>query len=272
MTPELHTTCAARHLDIASVTVCSVTERDVVELAERAWADGSGGWVVTANTDILRLANQDEEIRRLIGRATLVVADGMPLVWASRIAGDGLPQRVTGSSLIFSLCRAAAVQRRRVFFLGGAPDVPHRAAERLQKLYPGFAVAGVDSPPMGFENNVELVALLVQKVATARPDLVMVGLGFPKQENLIERLIQAHPSAFYVGCGAAIPIAAEMVSRAPATVQRIGLEWLYRLLQEPQRLAGRYLYDAFFACSLLLTTLRSRLRSARDPSAGGRLQ
>ncbi|GAA4556753.1 WecB/TagA/CpsF family glycosyltransferase [Pseudonocardia xishanensis] len=262
MTAPPHTLCEARHVRIAGVEICSVTEEGVVDLARRAWALGKGCRVVTANTDILRLAARDPVARALVDRATAVVADGMPLVWASRILGDPLPERVTGSSLIFSLSELAAAEGRSVFVLGGAPGVPELAADRLRERYPALRVVGAESPAFGFDGDPAAVADVVRGVREAAPDLVFVGMGFPRQEVLIEALVEAHPRAFYIGCGAAIPMAAGVVDRAPAVLQQSGLEWAYRLLREPGRLSRRYLRnDLVFALGLLATTSVQRARA-----------
>jgi len=262
MTGPLHTLCGAHHVRLAGVEICSLTEREVVELAERTWAQGTGCRVVTANTDILQLAARDPVARALVDAATAVVADGMPLVWASRILGDPLPERVTGSSLIFSLSEAAAAADRGVYVLGGAPGVPEQAAQRLRALYPALRVVGTESPAFGFDDDPVAVADVVERVRRAAPDLVFVGMGFPRQEVLIESLVAAHPHAFYIGCGAAIPMAAGVLDRAPVLLQRAGLEWVYRLVREPGRLARRYLRnDLVFAIGLILSTSWRRGRS-----------
>ncbi|WP_181779590.1 WecB/TagA/CpsF family glycosyltransferase [Pseudonocardia pini] len=268
MTAPPHTLCAAHHVRIAGIEVCSVTEAEVADLARRAWAQGSGCQVVTANTDILRHAARDPAAKALVDRATAVVADGMPLIWASRILGDPLPERVTGSSLIFSLSEAAAAEGRTVYVLGGAPGVPEKAAERLRERCPGLQVAGTDSPPFGFDADPAAVAAVVERVRASCADMVFVGMGFPRQEQLIERLVEAHPQAFYLGCGAAVPMAAGVVDRAPGLLQRSGLEWLYRLLREPGRLARRYLRnDLVFALGLMVSTSRIRVTTRGGSAA-----
>ena len=139
---------------------------------------------------------------------SLVVADGMPLVWAARAGGQVLPERVTGSALVLSLSAAAAADGRSVFILGGAAGVPDKAAEALRLRSPDLRVVGTDSPPFGFDRTAEGVRQAVAAVVAAAPDLVLVGLGFPKQEKLIEQLRRAWPNAWYLACGGGIPMAA----------------------------------------------------------------
>jgi N-acetylglucosaminyldiphosphoundecaprenol N-acetyl-beta-D-mannosaminyltransferase len=139
-----------------------------------------------------------------------------------------------------------------VFLLGGAEGVPELAAEKLQVSSPGLRVTGAYSPPFGFDETEDGIQRAVETVAAADPDLVFVGLGFPRQERLIEMLREAHPTAWYLACGAAIPIAAGIFRRASPLARRVGLEWAHRLALEPRRLASRYLRDDLpFAVKLL---------------------
>lgn len=259
---------APRVVRVGAVTLDALTEAGAVDMVRQGWRDSRGGHIVTANVDITRLVARDPEAARLVAAATLVVADGMPLVWASRLQGTALPERVTGASLVPSLCEAAAADGRSVFLLGGDPGVPEQAARTLQARNPGLRIAGTNSPPFGFEHSEIGVSQIVAAVAAAAPDLVFVGLGFPKQEHLIERLREAVPHAWYLGCGAGIAMAAGQFRRAPAHLQRLGLEWIHRLALEPRRLARRYLrHNLPFALGLLAAATRQRLVPSRLPRA-----
>jgi N-acetylglucosaminyldiphosphoundecaprenol N-acetyl-beta-D-mannosaminyltransferase len=186
----------------------------------------------------------------------------MPLVWAARLRGHPLPERVAGGSLIFSLSEAAARQGLSIYLLGGAPGVPQRAGEELSRRYPGLRVVGADSPPLGFDTDPAAIEGVRDRVAAATPDIVYVGLGFPKQERLITSLAPACPRAWFIGCGAAIPYAAKALPRPPAWMRRAGLAWLFRLFNEPRRLFRRYLvHDLPFAIRLLISAAAGRLRS-----------
>jgi N-acetylglucosaminyldiphosphoundecaprenol N-acetyl-beta-D-mannosaminyltransferase len=242
----------------------ALTEQQVVASVLAALGQGQGGWLATLNTDICQGARRDPRLAALLATASLRVPDGMPLLWAARLRGEPLPERVTGASLIFSLSAAAAEQGRRVYLLGAGPGVAERAAVRLGQRYPGLVVAGTDSPPLGFDATPAGIAAVREKVAAADPDLVFVGLGCPKQERLIAQLAPAAPATWFVACGAAIDFAAGQVARAPAWMQRAGLEWLFRLATEPRRLAGRYLVDDLpFAARLLTASAIGRLSRQR---------
>ena len=244
---------------VGAVSVMSVTEAGVAEHVRDAWDRGTGGWIVTVNVDILRAVTRDSRLAALVAEAEVIVADGMPLVWAASMAGAPVPERVTGASLVSTLAEAAAASGRSVYLIGGDPGIPEAAGQALADRFPGLRIAGADSPPFGFEQDPEQVADLVARVSAARPDLVLVGLGFPKQEDLIARLRPALPAAWMLGCGAGIPMAAGQFRRAPVLLQRLGVEWLHRLALEPKRLAHRYLVrDLPFALVLLAQALSVR--------------
>jgi N-acetylglucosaminyldiphosphoundecaprenol N-acetyl-beta-D-mannosaminyltransferase len=247
----------------------ALTESEVIEVVCEAWAAGQGGSIVTVHTDMARAAAREPALTELVATGSLVVADGMPLVWAARAAGNVLPERVAGSSLIFSLSAAAAAEKRSVFLLGGADGVPEKAAQALIARAPGLRIAGTDSPPFGFDQTDEGAQQAIAAVVAAAPDLVFVGLGFPRQERLIERLRKALPSAWYVGCGGGIPMAAGVVRRASPAMQRLGLEWLHRLIMEPRRLARRYLRDDLpFALALLARSAIAGFSRRRQHDTG----
>ena len=221
---------------------------------------GAGGSVLTANIDICCKASRDPASLKLIEQSTVIVPDGMPLIWAALIQGDPFPERITGSSLIFTLSEAAAGSGRSVYLLGGAPGVPEAAKANLERRYPGLKVVGTDSPPFGFENSPSEVSAIRERICQVMPDLIYVGMGFPKQEWLISQLAPSLPSAWFIGCGAAIPFAAGSLVRAPVWMQRSGLEWAHRLFSEPRRLVRRYLLDDVpYAMGMLISSAVSRV-------------
>ena len=258
---------------VAGLDFDALSEEQVVNRIVGDLKDGRGGWVVTPNIDICRRISRDPAAGDLVSRASLVVADGMPLVWAARLRGQPLPERVAGASLIFTLSAAAAVHGKSVYLLGGAPGVPGQAAAELARRSPGLLVAGVDAPPDGFDREPGELAAVRKKLAEARPDIVYVGLGFPKQERVIAALAADLPGAWFIGCGAAIPFAAGALPRAPQRLQRLGLEWAYRLASEPRRLFRRYLIDDLpFALRLIITSAVARRKESPRAAAFRRSQ
>jgi N-acetylglucosaminyldiphosphoundecaprenol N-acetyl-beta-D-mannosaminyltransferase len=224
---------------------------------------GHGGWIVTPNLDILRQFATSAESRELILDATHRVADGLPIVWASRVAGDPVPERVPGSDLVSTLPAAAAEAGLPVFLLGGNPGVAEIACARLVAQHPGLRVA-FHCPPFGFEDDARELERIKHELRRERPALVLVGLGFPKQERLIRLLRAELPSAWFAGVGISLSFLAGDQPRAPRLLQRLGLEWLHRLSHEPRRLFRRYVLEGLpFAARLFAWAVAHRLRGRR---------
>lgn len=220
-----------------------------------------GGVVVTPNLDHLRRCQTDKSFGAFVAEAELVVADGMPLVWASRIQGTPLPQRVAGSDLITSLSAAAAGRGKSIFLLGGSPGTAEGAAQILKRDFPTLRVAGTCCPPMGFEHDPVEYHKLEAQLSAARPDIVFVALGSPKQEQLIERIRQVLPRAWWLGVGVSFSFLTGHVKRAPKWIQSLGIEWVHRLCQEPRRLFKRYLIQGIpFAGLLMIDAAAQRVR------------
>ncbi|MHC5210623.1 MAG: WecB/TagA/CpsF family glycosyltransferase [Planctomycetota bacterium] len=253
-------------IDLDGIRVHAVSEAQCVAHVGDALAAGRGGWIITPNLEHLRMLRSDEPFRACYRAADMVVADGMPLVWAARLQRTPLPERVAGSDLIWSLSGAAGLAGRSVFLLGGDPGTAEECAERLCERDPGLRVAGTLCPAPGFEERPGEIEEITAALVAARPDVVFVGLGAPKQEFLIERLRSSLPSAWWLGVGISFSFVAGRVHRAPPWVRRIGLEWLHRLLQEPRRLAGRYLVRGLPFAAALLT--RAALRGLRARPGG----
>lgn len=237
-----------------------VTEAHAVRTIVDAAAAGSGHWAITANLDHLRRYQCEALAQNLLDEADLVVADGMPLIWASRLAGKPLPERVAGSSMVWSICEAAQANRLSIFMLGGDPGVAARAAEVFRRTFPGLEIACTSRPLMGFDNDAQELRRVESEVIAAAPEIVFVALGFPKQDVLIRMLTKSVPKASLLGVGISLSYVTGDLSRAPTWVCRVGLEWAYRLAQEPtRRLARRYLVDGLpFSIRLMVAAIRGR--------------
>jgi N-acetylglucosaminyldiphosphoundecaprenol N-acetyl-beta-D-mannosaminyltransferase len=188
-----------------------------------------------------------EGLRRAYDDAALVLADGMPLVWASQLLRRRLPERVAGADLVPALLSAAAENGGlRVFLLGAAPGVARRASREVVRRWPAVDVVGHYSPPLGFETDPAEKAAILARIAEARPDVLVVGLGAPKQELWVHAHRHDICASVALCAGAAIDFLAGNKSRAPLWMRTIGLEWLHRLATEPRRLFRRYLRDAWY--------------------------
>jgi N-acetylglucosaminyldiphosphoundecaprenol N-acetyl-beta-D-mannosaminyltransferase len=256
------------HMRLMGAPMAVVTEAHAVQTIVDAAVAGQGHWTITANLDHLRRYHHYPAQRGLIDGADLVVADGMPLIWASRLAGEPLPERVSGSSMVWSICEAADSRRQSVFLLGGDPGVAERAADVFRDRYPGLDIAGTACPPVGFESDEQEIERIRSQVTAAAPRIVFVALGFPKQDLLIRTLRHSLPHSSFLGVGISLSYATGDLSRPPSWICRLGLEWAHRLSQEPTRLlARRYLVDGLpFALRMMTSAARHRVRR-RGPGA-----
>jgi N-acetylglucosaminyldiphosphoundecaprenol N-acetyl-beta-D-mannosaminyltransferase len=226
------------------IDLTPVTLSQAVELLT-GWIrrpDGQCHYVVTPNVDHALLFQARSDLREAYSAASLILADGHPVVWAARLLGKAVPERVPGSDVTPALFAAANPDLRfSVFLLGAAPGVADRAAAALRARYPHVRVAGTCSPPFGFEKSRAEVDRIVRLVTDARPDVLVVGLGAPKQELFVHQNLEklrAIPVALCVG--ATIDFLAGEKRRAPTWMQDTGLEWIHRALSEPKRLMPRY--------------------------------
>jgi N-acetylglucosaminyldiphosphoundecaprenol N-acetyl-beta-D-mannosaminyltransferase len=225
-----------------------------IDAVDRLIARGRPSFFVTANLHYAMLCHRDPQLADLNGRAAFLLADGMPMVWYSRLMKDPLPERVAGADLLLALCRRAAQRGYRVFLLGAAPEVARAAAANLTARYPGLQIVGVQSPPcrpLSEEEQRDLVAQIRQSQA----DLLFVALGQPKGEKWLDEHCQSLGVPACVQIGASLDFVAGRVRRAPRWMQRIGLEWAYRLLGEPGRLAPRYFRNGLFLVEAILGDL-----------------
>lgn len=226
----------------------------LLQAAQRvlALADTSdiGNYVVTPNVDHAVLLHKRPELAEVYTNAALVVADGLPLIWASRWLGRALPERVAGSDLVpmvFKLARRVL----RVYLLGAPPGVAAAAARKIEQQYPNIRVVGVQSPPIGFEKDPTTNDAAARDVAEAAPEILVLGLGAPKQELWAYRERHRLSARVILCAGATIDFLAGSRARAPVWCQQYGLEWAYRALEEPKRLVPRYAEDALIFPQLL---------------------
>jgi N-acetylglucosaminyldiphosphoundecaprenol N-acetyl-beta-D-mannosaminyltransferase len=256
---------------LMGVRLDNLSEQQVTDRVVDEVVSGRGGSLITPNVDVLRKIAKDSELMELSRQADLAVADGMPLIWASRLQRTPLTERVAGSQLIWTICRAAPSRGVTVFLLGGESGVAAEAAAALTREITDLCVVGTQCPPHGFEDDERCMNTILTHLEFARPDVVFCGLGFPKQERLMSILKARFPSMWFIGCGGAITMAAGRVRYAPEWMQRLGLEWLFRLIQEPRRLLSRYLvHDVPFACRLLFASARERwIGSSAGPASSG---
>ena len=239
---------ATRSSDVAPPTAIlgipfdHLTLAEAVRRVEAMIASGQPHYLVTANVDFLVQARQDVELRRILAEADLVLCDGTPLVWISRLLGHPLPERVAGADVAPLLLEAAARKKYRVFFLGGQPEITLQAVQNLQEQHPDLIICGCYSPP--FQSLLEMDhEEILRWIRPARPDVLFVSFGCPKAEKWIAMHYRSLGVPVTIGVGATIDFLAGTKKRAPRWMQRSGSEWIFRLLQEPRRLFRRYMTD-----------------------------
>ncbi len=251
-----------RQVGMLGAYVDCVTAAQAAERTREFIESGVPHQVVTVNIDFLRQAQQDREFMDIINHSALAVADGMPLVWASGWMGDRLPERVAGVELVDHCCRFAASEGYRVFLLGGEEGVPQAAARILEERHPGLQVVGTYSPPVGpfSEDEDHKIVSMIQE---ARPHILLVAFGAPKQDKWIAAHQRQLSVPLAIGVGGVFNFLTGRVKRAPMWMQKHGLEWLYRVSQEPGRLWRRYFVNdlpvvarlAFYALQLRIIGL-----------------
>jgi N-acetylglucosaminyldiphosphoundecaprenol N-acetyl-beta-D-mannosaminyltransferase len=227
-----------------------------------SWLDAPGEgcrYVVTPNVDHTVLLTESAALRDVYADAPLVLADGWPVVLAARLLRKRLPERVAGSDLVPALCEAAQATGRplKLFLLGAMPGVGDRARANIERRWPLVQVTGVYSPPLGFEKGDAENANILRQIADAQPDVLVVGLGAPKQELWVHRHRDAIAAPAALCVGATIDFLAGEKKRAPMWMRRLGLEWLHRAASEPKRLARRYARDAWIFPQLVWREWRS---------------
>jgi N-acetylglucosaminyldiphosphoundecaprenol N-acetyl-beta-D-mannosaminyltransferase len=231
----------ANRLRVGRLPVDVVTRGGALDAIEDMIARGDGGTVFTPNVDHVVLADDDPRFRVAYERVSLSLADGMPIVWVSRVLGQALPERVAGSDLVEPLLRRAEAKGWRIFLFGGAPGVAEIARERLLERMPRLLIVGADASRVDMNEPASARAGIVRAIRAAKPDLVLVALGAPKQELWIDEASLEVGPAVLLGLGASLDFIAGTARRAPSWVSAAGLEWLYRLAREPKRLWRRYL-------------------------------
>ena len=248
----------ARHggLCLIGVPVDGLVLNEVLERIEAYIASGNFHQIATANVNFLVNSIRSPELHHVLGGCDMVVPDGMPLLWFSRWMNLPLPERVPGVDLIPHLAHLSASRGYRIFFLGSSEASSNGAATNLRERFPGVQIVGQCYPPWRPIDDMDNDMILAQ-IEEAAPDILLVGFGNPKQELWMARLRHRLRVPVCIGIGGSLDMIAGTVKRSPEKYQRWGLEWFYRVLQEPRRLLGRYVSDFFLLlkplCAELLT-------------------
>ncbi|MBK1813886.1 WecB/TagA/CpsF family glycosyltransferase [Clostridium sp. YIM B02505] len=200
-------------------------------------------YVVTPNVDHIIQLERDKEFREVYDNADLILTDGMPLIWISKLKKTPIKEKVSGSDLFPEVCSLSAKKGYSIFLLGAAEGVAAKAASNLMEKYEGLNICGTYSPCYGFEKDDEEIKKIIAMINEKKPDILAVGLGAPKQEKFIYKYREQLKVPVSLAIGASIDFEAGNIKRAPKWMQKSGLEWFYRLMKEPKRMFKRYIID-----------------------------
>lgn len=223
--------------------VDNLTMDEAVSKIEQLIINKKTSYVVTPNVDHIVKLENDIEFQSVYKNADLILTDGMPLVWISKIKKNPIKEKVSGSDLFPKVCDLASKKGYKIFLLGAAEGIAAKAAINLEKKYKGLNIVGTYSPSYGFENKKEEIDNIIKIINKSKPDILAVGLGAPKQEKFIYKYRNQLNVPVSLAIGASIDFEAGNVNRAPRWMQKSGLEWFYRLIKEPKRMFKRYLVD-----------------------------
>lgn len=221
----------------------NLTMTETLEEIEKIIKKNECAYVVTPNVDHIVQLETNEELRAVYANASLILTDGKPLLWIAKWYKTPIKEKISGSDLFPLLCQLAAKKGYKIFFLGAAEGVAAKAAENLCVRFEGLQVVGTYSPPFGFEKDDSEMEKIKQMIRSAAPDILIVGLGCPKQEKFMYHHCKELGVPISFGLGASFDFEAGNIKRAPKWMADHGLEWLFRITQDPKRMAKRYLVD-----------------------------
>jgi len=253
-------------INLCGILISNVTTVRVLNKIEELILGNSHSYIITSNVDHIVKCQNDKEFKNIYRSATLITADGVPLLWAANILGTPLKEKISGSDIFMNICELSAYNKYKVFFLGGKPEAAKRAAEKVKERYSGINIVGVFCPNYGFENNETENNIIISMIVKAKPDILFVGLGAPKQEKWIYKHKDEYKVPVSIGVGATFDFVSGIVKRAPVWMQKAGFEWFWRLMMEPKRLWKRYLIDDPIFFWLILKQKLGLLKQSRCSS------
>lgn len=221
----------------------NLTMSETVEAIEKMIEEERKSYVVAINVDVVMKIESDSYLKEIVDNADMVLVDGKPLVWISKLYGKPLKAKISGSDLVPILCEVSAQKGYRMFIIGGKDGIAEQAKKRLEEKYPDIEIVGTYAPPMGFEKDKKELNKINDMISEVKPDLLITCFGCPKQEKWIYENINKYDAKVSVCAGATVDFLAGNVKRAPRWMSEHGLEWFYRFLQEPKRMFRRYFID-----------------------------
>lgn len=228
---------------LMNTEIDNLTMDETLDAIDSLIKEDNCSYVVTPNVDHIVQLEKDEELKRVYENASLILTDGKPLIWISNWYKTPIKEKISGSDLFPRVCELAAKKGYTMYLLGAAEGVADKAAKNLMDKYKGLNIVGTYSPPFGFEKDKVELKKFERQIQEVHPDILIVGLGCPKQEKYMYHHCKELDVPISFGLGASIDFEAGNIKRAPRWMSEHGLEWLYRITQDPKRLAKRYLVD-----------------------------
>ncbi|MGJ0701009.1 WecB/TagA/CpsF family glycosyltransferase [Clostridium perfringens] len=230
-------------MNFLNIEVDNLTMNEAIDRAEELIIKKKPSYVVTPNVDHIVKLENDKEFQEVYKNADLILTDGMPLIWISKIKGNPIKEKISGSDFFPKLCERAAEKGYSLFLLGAAEGVAAKAAKNLKEKYESLDIVGTYSPSYGFEKKDDEIKMIIEMINEAKPDILAVGLGAPKQEKFLHKYRNDLNVPISLAIGASIDFEAGNINRAPKWMQNSGFEWAYRLIKEPKRMFKRYVID-----------------------------
>lgn len=231
--------------------VSNITMNEALDDIEKMIRSKKKSYVVAVNVDVIMKIEQDEELKTITNEADMVLTDGKPLIWISKLKKAPIKEKISGSDLVPKLCELSDKKGYTIFILGGKDGIAEQAKKKLESQYENIRIVGVYSPKFGFENDKKELTKINSMINKKKPDLLFVCLGCPKQEKWIYNHINEYDAKVSICAGATVDFLAGNMKRAPKWMSNCGLEWFYRFLQEPKRLFKRYFIDDIKILKLL---------------------
>lgn len=223
--------------------VCNIDMNEAIANIEDMISTDEKNYVVAINVDVVIKIEQDEYLKKIVDNANMVLVDGKPLIWISKMHRKPIKAKISGSDLIPKLCEVSSLKGYKIFILGGKEGIARQAKQRLEKQYSTIKIVGTYAPPLGFENNKKEILKINEMISNVKPDILISCLGCPKQEKWVYENYKKYNAKVSICAGATVDFLAGNINRAPKWMSDCGLEWFYRFLQEPRRLFKRYFID-----------------------------
>lgn len=231
--------------------VNNLSMSETISEIEKMIACEKKSYIVAINVDVVMKIEHDPYLKKITDNADMVLVDGKPVIWVSKIHKNPVKAKISGSDLVPLLCAEAAHNGYSMFIIGGKEGIAEKAKIRLEEQYPAINIVGTYAPPFGFENNPKELDKINNMISEKRPDLLIACFGCPKQEKWIYENYQKYDAKVSICAGATVDFLAGNVNRAPKWMSEHGLEWFYRFLQEPKRMFKRYFIDDVKILSLI---------------------